>query len=251
MPVVRAAADLRVEDRQRPVALPRALDVALVGDQDRAALAAPLDDLAQVVERQHAPARVGGAVEPQQPRRARAEGGQRVGGEAVGTGERRAHLVGRVGQRGVADQVAGADAEVDRHRADELLGADHRQHAVEAEPGDAVAAGQPVDRRLPGRLEADRRRVARGVGRVAQGLLHDLGRRVDRRADREVDDAVGVRARRRGVVGELVPGEVREALRDLPGSRDGRCATSSTSGRSLTRRAPAGAARRRARGPCR
>ena len=196
---------------------PGALDVALVGHEDRAALAAPLDDLAQVLERQDPTARVGRAVEPQQPRRARAERGQGVGGQAVGTGERSAHLVGRVGQGRIADQVTGADAEVHRHRADELLGADDRQHAVEAEAGDPVAAGQPVDRRATGGLEADRRGIARGVGGVAQGLLHDLGSRVDGRADREVDDAVGVRPRRRGVVGELVPGEVREAAGDRPG----------------------------------
>ena len=69
----------------------------------------------------------------------------------AGAGERGADLVGRVGQLGEDDQVAGAEAEVDRQRGDQLLGADHRQHLVEAEPGDAVRAGQPVEGGLPGR----------------------------------------------------------------------------------------------------
>ena len=70
--------------------LPGALEVALVGDQDRAALAAPVDDLLQVLDGQHPAGRVGRRVEPEQRRRLRAERGQRVGGDAAGAGERRA-----------------------------------------------------------------------------------------------------------------------------------------------------------------
>ena len=69
----------------------------------------------------------------------------------AGAGQRRADLVGRVGQLGEDDQVTGAEAEVHRQRGDQLLRADHRQHLVEAEPGDAVRGSQPVEGRLPGR----------------------------------------------------------------------------------------------------
>ena len=130
--------------------LPGALEVALVGDQDRAALAAPVDDLAQVLGRQHPPGRVGRRVQPEQRGPLRAERRQRVGGDGPGAGQRRADLVGRVGELGVDDQVSGADAEVDGERRDQLLRADHGQHLVEAEPGHTVGAGQPVERRPAG-----------------------------------------------------------------------------------------------------
>ena len=112
-PVDRVAADRGVQHRDG-LRLPRALEVALVGDQDRAALAAPLDDLAQMVGRQHAAGRVGRRVQPQQGRALGPERGQRVPGHRTGTGQRRADGVRRVGELGEDDQVSGPDAEVHR-----------------------------------------------------------------------------------------------------------------------------------------
>ena len=74
--------------------------------------------------------------------RLRAERGQRVGRDGAGAGEHRAHLVRRVGQRGVGDQVARRRCRGGRHRGDQLLGADHRQHRVQAEAGRRRAAGR-------------------------------------------------------------------------------------------------------------
>ena len=45
---------------------PRQLDVALVRDDDGAALASPVDDLAQVIDGQHTTGRVGRRVQPHQ-----------------------------------------------------------------------------------------------------------------------------------------------------------------------------------------
>ncbi len=145
----RAAVDVGVEHRDR-LGLPGALEVALVGDQQGSALAAPVDDLAQVVRRQHPAGRVGGRVHPDEGRVARADRGERVGGHDVGAGQRGSDLVGRVGQGGSDDEVAGAETELGRQPRDQLLGADRREHPVEPEAGDAEAAGEPVHARLAG-----------------------------------------------------------------------------------------------------
>ncbi len=215
-PLVAAAGDVRVQHRDR-LGLPGALEVALVGDQQDTALAAPVDDLLQVLDRQHPAGRVGRRVEPDQRRGLRAERGQRVGGHGAGAGQRRADLVRRVGQRRVDDQVGRTEPEMGREGGDQLLGADRRDHAVQPEPGDAVPAGEPVDARLPRLGAPDRERVAGRVGGGAQRLLHDRRGRVDRRTDREVDDAVGVRPSPLGVGRQLVPGEVREPRGDAGG----------------------------------
>ena len=138
--------------------LPGALEVALVADQQGAALAAPVDHLAQVLDRR-APGRSGWTGELSQSSAGRS-GPSWVSESAAstrGAGQRGADLVRRVGELGVDDQVAGPEAELGGQRGDQLLGADHRQHAVDAEPGHAVPAGQPVDGRLPGLEPADGR----------------------------------------------------------------------------------------------
>ena len=205
-----AVADVGVQHRHRRRALPGHLQVALVGDQQRAALPAPRDHLAEVVDGQHPAGRVRRRVQPHQLHPLRPDRRQRVGGDGAGTGQPGADLVGRVGQRRLHHDVTRAEAEVPGQRGDQLLGADHRQHPGDVQPGHAEAAGQPVDRRLPGVRAADGERVPRRVGGRGEGPLHDLGRRVDGRADREVDEAVGVRTRTVAVRREVVPGEVRQ-----------------------------------------
>ena len=104
----RAAVDVGVQHRDRR-RLPGALQVALVGDQQGTALAAPVDDLAQVLGRQHPAGGVRGAVHPHQRRAARARARC---SESVATvsapDQRRADLVGRVGELGLDDQVTRA-----------------------------------------------------------------------------------------------------------------------------------------------
>ena len=213
MPSCGAAADRGVQHRHGR-GVPGALEVALVGDQDRAALAAPVDDLLQVLGRKHPAGRVGRGVDPQQGRRLGAERRQRVGGDTAGAGEGGTDLVRRVGELRPRDEVTRPDPELARQGRHQLLGADERQHAVEAEAGHPVASTQPVDGRLPGRDRADRERVARRVGGSTQRVLDDPRGRVDRRADREVDDPVRVRPGALGVLDQSVPGEVRESSRD-------------------------------------
>ena len=116
------------------------------------------------------------------------------------------------------DQVARSQAQLRGQRGDQLLGADHRQHALDTELGHAVPAGQPVDRCLPGLDPPDRGGVARRVGRRLEGTADDVRRRVDGGPDRQVDDPVGMGACLLGVRRELVPGKVGQAMRH--GNRD-------------------------------
>src|SRR6185437_15884908 len=67
-------------------------------------------------------------------------------------------------------------------------------------------------------------------GRACERCAHDGGNRVDGRADRQVDDAAGVRRREGLVLGERVPGEI--GKRELPHSScccGGRLSAGSTS----------------------
>ena len=152
------AAHVRVQHADRRCArVPGALEVALVGDQHGAPLAAPVDDLAQMLGGSTRPVGFDGELTYSSAGTRGPEAGQRVGGDALRAGQRRAHLVRRVGQRG--DRRRGRPAPRPRWSgsdADQLLGADHGQHPVQAEPGDAEPAGQPVEAGLPGVLPADR-----------------------------------------------------------------------------------------------
>ena len=121
-------------------------------------------------------------------------------------GERRAHLVGGVRRGGIQHDVAGrvAKRQGSRERRHQLLRADARDHFV----GGDRAAEPPRD---PGRGSfavrnaSDGGRVAGGAGRrVDQRPHRHVGHRVDRRADRAVDDPPGHRARNVLQLGEAV-----------------------------------------------
>ena len=137
------------------VGLPRALEVALVGDQQRAALAAPGDHLAQVVDRA-APGRSGSTGELTHTSDTRS-GPSAVSASVAtqsGAGEPGAHLVRRVGQRRGDDQVARRPSPSwVGQRGDQLLGADHRQHRVERRARSRRTGG-PASRRRPARVSA-------------------------------------------------------------------------------------------------
>ena len=146
--------------------LPGALQVALVGDQQGAALAAPVDDLAQVVGRQHPAGRVGRRVDPDQRRVARAERGQRVGGDDLGADQRRTDLVGRVGQLragrrgrpGPRPRWVGSPAISSLEPIDGSTPSRPR-------PVTPKRRREPVDAGLPGLRQADGGRVARASRR--------------------------------------------------------------------------------------
>ncbi len=95
--------------RETGSALPAALQVALVGDQQGAALTAPGDHLARWSTAGRG--RWGSTASSARPAPARSgpSASQRVGGTGSRTGQAGADLVGRVGQRRVHDEVAGAE----------------------------------------------------------------------------------------------------------------------------------------------
>ncbi len=88
-PRARPPPDVRVQHRDRR-RLPGGLQVALVGDQDRAALAAHSTTLRRCSGGSTRPVGFDGEVEPQQRRDLRAERRQRVGRDRASAGERRA-----------------------------------------------------------------------------------------------------------------------------------------------------------------
>ncbi len=189
------AADVGVQDAHRG-GVPPEVEVALVAHEQHRALAAPGHDPTQLGDVEDTAGRVARGVDPQQPRHVL--GGERqqvvgpVHGDGPSTHERRADGVRRVGQRRVRDHVAGTDAEVERQRADQLLGPDDRQDLVRAQPDDPVDAGQPGDDGVAHGGPPDRQRVAGRVRLGGERPLDDLGRGVDRSPDRQVDDRSGV-----------------------------------------------------------
>ena len=81
------------------------------------------------------------------------------------------------------DDVARVDADQEREERHQFFRTDSRQHLVDAQPCDAAAAGVPVDDRFAERRRSDGLRVGVRIGRRAQGVGDDGGRRVDGRPD--------------------------------------------------------------------
>ncbi len=222
--VQRAAVDPRVEDGDR-LGLPAELAVAFVAGQHGARLAGGRDPGAGLVRVEDAAVRVGRGVDPDQPRLERGDRGRVVAGHRVRPRDPGAHLIGRVGDLGVHHSVCAGQAEQGGQPGDQLLGADHRQHAVVGQAGRPPAGGQVADDRGPQRGRAPGERVARGVRGLPQRLLGELGGRVDRGADREVDQAVRMRGRQCAGVRQRIPGEVRQAAGECHSPWGGRAAT--------------------------
>ena len=115
------------------------------------------------------------------------------------------------------DDVTLPESQHERQQGHQLLGADGRQDVVDGEPVDAAAPLEPVDDRLPESGGADGLRVGVRVGGVRERLPDQVGRRVDGRADRQVDDAGTITERHSrpgplGVGRHEIPGVVRELL---------------------------------------
>jgi len=133
-----------------------------------------------------------------------------VGPEERGPGDPGPHLVGGVGQLRDDDGVARPDAQQRRQPRDQFLRADRGQHR-DGIDGDAEAPQQGAGDRGAQRGGTVGGGVARFVGGRSGQRGPDGGRdRVDRRADGQVDDAVGMRGGEGLVLGEGVPGEVRQ-----------------------------------------
>ena len=89
------------------------------------------------------------------------------------------------------------------------------QHSsrVDADP---VPPGEPARGRLPDGRGTGSLRIAGGVVGRAQRCADHLGHRVDRRADRQVDDAARMRSRQLGGGQQRVPREGRQPCRQRP-----------------------------------
>ena len=189
--------------------LPAQRQVALVVHHDRAALACPRHDLAQVRRGQYPPGRVTRRVQPQQLDRRRPQRGQRVGPHDGRAGQARTHLVGRVADRRDRDGVPRPDAEQRGQPRDQLLGADRGKYR---EPGRRLARGR--DPGGDGRAQVRRSRglrVPRGVRGSGQRRPDHRGYRIDRRTHRQVHRSVRMPRRPRLRRFEQVPGEVGKA----------------------------------------
>ena len=219
--LVRAAADVGVQDargRRADLALaPVELGVALVARDDDPVLAGPGDDLgAGAATPRTWPLGLPGLLSHSSLASSRRSAGRGSSSDwattAGGTGDARPDVVGRVGDRRDADDVAGAEAEQGRQPGHELLAADRRQHA---------RRGRGPARRDAGRTT--RRSAARSVGR-ARRSAGSPARRPPRRGLARTTSGVGstgvptdrstmpvrVRDRSRLVGRERVPGEVRK-----------------------------------------
>ena len=168
---------------------------------------------------EHPAGGVAGRVQPDQAHPAAAAGPDArgcVGGDRRGAGQPGADVVGRVGDPGMHDDVAGAEPEQRRQPRHQLLGPDR---SAARRPGRGPA---PPRRRANQPATASRSaggaaglRVAGGVGRAGRARPATSCRGgVDRGADGQVDDPAGVgpgAAARSG--GEPVPGEVGQRRR--------------------------------------
>ena len=167
-----------------------------------------------MVDAEHPPGRVTRRVEVDDRWDARAELGQRVRRDHLRSGQPRADLVGGVGQFRNHHRIVGAQAQKGRQPGDEFLCADHRQHGVLGQTGDAVAAGECGHRRRPQLRRAGRPGISGDRGRLCQRRPDDGRHRIDRRAHREVHDAVRMSTRDGGDLRQGVPGEHRQRLGD-------------------------------------
>ncbi|CAB4927741.1 unannotated protein [freshwater metagenome] len=209
--LVRAAGHRRVQHRGRDD-VPAQLDVALVGDHGHAALAAPGHPGPQLLDRQHPAVRVARGVQPHQHRVGDVVRGH-VAAQHRQPGHHRADLVGRVGDLG-DHHGARPQPEQGRQQRHQLLGAhrrdDRRDGAQRVGQRHAQPAPQPARRGEPDVGRAQRRRVARRVGRGGQRRAQDVRGRVHRRADGQVDHPPGVLGRAGAGRAQGVPGEVRQ-----------------------------------------
>jgi hypothetical protein len=199
----------RVEDRRGLVDLPGQQGVALVAGDHDPPLAGRVHDAPQRIHPQHLAGGVRRRVQPDEA------GGLGpvvgiVGAHGLGTRDARPDVVGGVGDGGVHDHVARAQAQLQRQARDELLGADRHEQVLVADVRHGAHAREPLGdggARLSGAVVGG---VRVRVGRLAQGRLDERRRRVDRRADAQVDEAAGVQRGAGLGARERVPRELRQ-----------------------------------------
>ena len=211
-----AAGDLVGQDAGHDGPVPRVpaeLGVALVPAHHGAHGTGGVDRAAQRRRVQHGAGGVGRRVGPHEAHPLTHLGRQRVEvvrGHGLRPGQQRAHRIGGVGGLGVDDDVACTQPEQRGQPRDELLGPDRGHHGRRVQPGHPAAPGVPVDDRAAQGVRAVRRRVAVRVGGLGQGPADQRRRRIHRRSDGQVRDAVRVGGGTLTVGGERVPRVVRQ-----------------------------------------
>ncbi len=206
-----AAGDVRVQHRDR-LGLPAQFQVALVADHQHPVLARPRHGAPQLGDAQHPAGRVGRRVQPEQLQPGRVQLPRVLVDHVVGPGQPGADLVGRIGQPRIGHPVTRAQAQLRRQRGDQFLRADQRQHVPVRQPGGAQPPLGPADQGVPQRRGPPHGGVAGAVGGSGQRVLDGPGHRVDRRADGQVHDPVGVPGGGGLVRFQPVPGEHRQSF---------------------------------------
>ena len=154
-----------------------------------------------------------------------ASGGRDVGAADGQPGQHRAHLVGRVGDLGDEHRAAAGSPSSVGSSATSSLEPTVGITEGSAPSGSATVTpsrrSQPAGGRRAQRRRAQRGRVARRVAGGGQRLAEERGGVVDRRADREVDDPVGVLRGPRPRAGPASPRGSPAATRAVPADLGG------------------------------
>ena len=133
-------------------------------------------------------------------------------GDGGGAGQAGSDVVGRIGDFGDQDGVAGSHAEQEGDPCDGFLRADRGDHAGGAYV-DHASAGAPRQDCVAHLGGADHRGVAVRVGGVGEGLANEGGGVVDGGTDAQIADSPGMFSRARFGGRELIPGEFGQVKR--------------------------------------
>ena len=186
--------------------------VALVGDNDGTVGARPGDDGAQLVLAHDVPVGVARRVQVDEGGLGPGVGLRRVHGDGGGTGQPGTDVVGRVGDLGHEDRVAGAHAQQGGDPGDGLLRADRGDHAGVADVDHAPSLS-PCEDRVAHLDGADHRRVAVRVGCLGESLTDERGGVIDRGSDAQIAHSPGMFSGARLGGRQLIPGEFRQIKR--------------------------------------
>ena len=180
--------------------------VALVGNNDSTVGARPRDDSAQLVLAHDVSVGVAGRVQVDEGGLGPRIGVRRVNGDGSRSSQAGTDVVGRVGNLGNQDGVAGAHAEQEGNPRDGFLRADRGDHAAGADI-DHIASRPPSEDRIAHLSGANHRRVAVRVGCLGEGISDERGGVVDGRADAQVTDSPRMCSCARFGGCKLIPGE--------------------------------------------
>ena len=117
-------------------------------------------------------------------------------------------------RHGAGGRIACNDGRLDQACADLIRGIGEFGDGYRVARADAEFAVQPIDGGLPDGSRAGRGRMARRIRSGGQCLLRDAWRRIDRCADRKVDDATEIGTSGLLRVGNRVLMKLRDARRD-------------------------------------